>query len=162
MSGQLSTAGSSMEPKRPSSFHGLHHLKLPVYNLEKSLEFYTQVLPLTQEVKWNHYTPDHKLFAVMVVHKPTSLIVELRHVPDIAGKQSAWDPITWGCGTRADLDEWASWLDAHNVRRSRIFTAIKGWVLACEDPDGKIVRIYCDEEHEWTDHPDQDEYWLGR
>lgn len=27
---------------------------------------------------------------------------------------------------------------------------------------GGIVRLYVeDEEHEWTDHPDKDEYWLG-
>jgi hypothetical protein len=33
--------------------------------------------------------------------------------------------------------------------------------MACEDPDGKNVRLYVDEEHEWSDHPDKDEYWLG-
>ena len=35
-------------------------------------------------------------------------------------------------------------------------------MLACEDPDGRIVRLYVeDEEHTWTDHPDQDAKWLG-
>ena len=39
---------------------------------------------------------------------------------------------------------------------------IKGWVMGCEDPDGRIGRLSVeDEEHEWTDHPDKDEYWLG-
>lgn len=70
--------------------------------------------------------------------------------------------MTWGVGNRNDLEEWATWLDANNVKRSKIFVGIKGWVMACEDPDGKIVRLYVeDEEHEWTDHPDKDEYWLG-
>jgi catechol-2,3-dioxygenase len=145
----------------PASFLGINHLKLPVHNLEKSLEWYTNVLPLKHEAKWNHYTPQHELFAVMVVHEPTSLILELRHVPEHAKKHQGWDPITWGCRTRQDLEEWASWLDHKSVKRSKVFTGIKGWVLACEDPDGKIVRFYCDEEHEWTDHPDADEYWLG-
>ena len=45
---------------------------------------------------------------------------------------------------------------------SKVLTGIKGWVAGCEDPDGRVVRLYVeDEEHEWTDHPDQDERWLG-
>lgn len=98
----------------------------------------------------------------MLQHTPTSLLLELRHVPDRAEAQKGLDPITWGVGTRADLEEWGKWLDQHSVKRSRIFTGIKGWVMGAEDPDGRIVRLYVqDEDHEWTDHPDQDEYWLG-
>jgi hypothetical protein len=34
--------------------------------------------------------------------------------------------------------------------------------MGCEDPGGRIVRLYVEnEEHEWTNHPDQDEFWLG-
>jgi hypothetical protein len=34
--------------------------------------------------------------------------------------------------------------------------------MCCEDPDGRVIRLYVeDEEHEWTDHPDNDDYWLG-
>lgn len=34
--------------------------------------------------------------------------------------------------------------------------------MAAEDPDRRIIRLYVqDEEHEWTDHPDRDPYWLG-
>ncbi len=59
-------------------------------------------------------------------------------------------------------EEWVAWLDENKVHRSKIFTGIKGWLMGCEDPDGKIVRIYAeDESHEWTDHPDADEFWLG-
>ena len=65
-------------------------------------------------------------------------------------------------GRRKDLEEWGEWLDACKVKTSPILTGIKGWVTGCKDPDGRIVRLYVeDEEHEWTDHPDKDEYWLG-
>ena len=42
-------------------------------------------------------------------------------------------------------------------------TGIKGWVMACEDPDGRIVRLYCEEEEEreWTDQSDQARKRLG-
>ena len=86
----------------------------------------------------------------------------MRYVPNQAAAQKGWDPITWGVGTRKDLEQWAQWFDAHGVKHSHIFAGVKGWVMGCEDPDGRIVRLYVDdEEHEWTDHPDQDEYWLG-
>ena len=98
----------------------------------------------------------------MFTHEPTKLIVEVRYVPEQATAQRGWDPITWGVGTRNDLEEWGAWLDANGVKRSKILLGIKGWVMGCEDPDGRIVRLYVeDEAHEWTDHPDQDEYWLG-
>ncbi|KAK9415857.1 putative Glyoxalase/fosfomycin resistance/dioxygenase domain-containing protein [Seiridium unicorne] len=98
----------------------------------------------------------------MLQHEPTNLIVELRYVPPQAKAQKGWDPITWGVGTRKNLEEWAAWLDGHGVQSSKVLTGIKGWVMACEDQDGRIVRLYVeDEEHEWTDQPDKDEYWLG-
>lgn len=99
----------------------------------------------------------------MFMHEPSKLIVEIRYEPSQAAAQKGWDPVTYGVGTRKDLEKWGRLLDSKDVRRSRIFAGIKGWVMACEDPDGKIVRLYVeDEEHEWTDHPDQDEYWLGK
>ena len=146
----------------PTSFRGINHLKLPSTSIRKTHDFYTRVFPFTPVPKYNHYTPDHKLFAIMFVHEPTKLLVEVRYVPSQAVAQKGWDPITFGVGTRKDLEVWQEWLDANNVTRSRIFTGIKGWVMACEDPDGRIVRLYVeDEEHEWTDHPDSDVHWLG-
>lgn len=150
------------KPSSESSFRGINHLKLPATSLRKTVAFYTQILPFKYLPHYDHFTPDHKLFAQMVMYEPKNLIVELRHEPEQAEKQKGWDPITWGCGTRKDLDEWAAWFDANGVKRSKIFTGIKGWVMGAEDPDGRIVRIYVeDEEHEWTDHPDRDAFWLG-
>lgn len=56
------------------------------------------------------------------------MIVEFRYVPEQAEAQKGWDPITWGVGTRADLQAWEDWWEANDVKRSKIFTAIKGWV----------------------------------
>ncbi|KAF4944283.1 hypothetical protein FSARC_14716 [Fusarium sarcochroum] len=146
----------------PTSFTGINHLKLPCHDIIKTSAFYEKVFPFTRIHKYNHYTPDHKLFAIMLQHQPTNLIIELRYVPAQAEAQKGWDPITWGVGTRADLGEWESWLDKHGVHRSKVFVGIKGWVMGCEDPDGRIVRLYVeDEDHEWTDHPDKDDFWLG-
>lgn len=156
------TTTTTKIPRMPQSFNGINHLKLPVHSLRATLHFYTTVFPFTPAPHYDHFTPEHKLFAQMFIHEPTNLIVEARYNPSQADAQRGWDPITWGVGTRKDLEEWAAWFDLHGVVHSKIFTGIKGWVMGCEDPDGRIVRIYVeDEEHEWTDHPDRDEKWLG-
>jgi hypothetical protein len=146
----------------PSSFNGINHLKLPCQSINVTHDFYVNVFPFTPLPQYDHFTPNHELFAKMFTHAATKLIVEVRYCPNEAAAQKGWDPITYGVGTRKDLEDWAEWLDACEVKRSRIFTGIKGWLMACEDPDRRIVRLYVeDEEHEWTDHPDVDAYWLG-
>ncbi len=139
----------------PPTFNGVNHLKLPCYSIKKTHDFYTKILPFTPMPQYDPFTPDHKLFAKMCQHTPTKLIIETRYVPDQAAAQKGWDPITYGVGTRKHLEQWASWFDTHGVKHSKIFLGLKGWVMRCEDPDGRIVRLYVEnEEHDWTDHPD--------
>jgi catechol-2,3-dioxygenase len=155
----MSASGAPPSTPKPR-FNGINHLKLPVKNIHDTLTFYTKVLPFEWQPKWNHFTPDHELFAVMFTHG--DLIVEARHLPDQAEQQRGWDPITWGVPRKSDLEDWAARFDEHGVKHSKIFTGIKGWVMGAEDPDGKVVRLYVDEEdHEWTNNPDEDEFWLG-
>lgn len=66
----------------PSSFNGINHLKLPCYDILKTCEFYTTVFPFKRIKKYDHFTPDHELFAVMVAYEPDNLIFEFCHVPD--------------------------------------------------------------------------------
>ena len=138
---------STQDPRQPlrhpsRTFNGVNHLKLPCNDILTTGAFYEKLLPFTRIHEYNHYTPDHRLFAIMLQHQSTNLIIELRHVPSQAEAQKGWDPITWGVGTRADLEEWAAWFDEYRVRRSKIFVGIKGWVMCHEDPNGRIVRLY--------------------
>ena len=91
----------------------------------------------------------------MFRHEPTKLIVEVRKHTKQAEAQVGWDPITWGVSKRDDLKEWAGWFEKHDVKHSKIFTGVKGWVMGAEDPDGKIIRLYTEEEHDWSNHPDE-------
>ncbi|KAI9232459.1 MAG: hypothetical protein BYD32DRAFT_400366 [Podila humilis] len=155
-------SSTTSKPTAPSSFKGIHHLKLASSSIQKTHDFYTKVFPFTPLPAHDHFTPDHKVFAKIISHPLTNLLVEIRYDPTRAASQKGWDPVTWAVGTRKDLEEWIQWLDSWNIKHSRILLGVKAWVLACEDPDGRHVRLYVtDEEHEWTDHPDQDPYWLG-
>lgn len=90
----------------------------------------------------------------------TPILCEIRHNEDQAEAQQGWDPITFGVRTRADLEVTRKWFEANGVECSRVFTGLKGWVIGALDPDGKIVRVYCEEEHQWTTNFDKDDFWL--
>jgi catechol 2,3-dioxygenase-like lactoylglutathione lyase family enzyme len=159
----MAISSNTATSRPPVALHvkGLHHIKLASSNVLATQKFYTSILSFTPLPQFNHYTPDHKLFAVMFAHQATNTIIEARYSPSRAALEKGWDPITWAVSKRADLDEWAKWLDQGGIRHSKVIKAIKSWVMCAEDPDGRIVRLYVvDEEHEWTDHPDVDKEWI--
>ncbi|KAK8073670.1 hypothetical protein PG994_004569 [Apiospora phragmitis] len=133
------TAATDTPPatSMPPSILGLNHLKLASRNPHATQSFYTTVFPFTPLPHYDHHLAD-----------------------GTAAAQVGWDPVTWGVNARADLEAWSRWLDAQNVEHSRVLRGVKGWVLCARDPDGKIVRLYTEEEHEWS-LPEEDEVWLG-
>lgn len=147
---------------RPSLW-GINHLKLATAKIEKTLTFYTNVLGFGYIAEYDHRIAQGELFAVMVKlkHLGEDIIVEIRHNEQQAIKQEGWDPITWGVESRTDLETWRSWFKHNGVKCSKVFVGLKGWVLCALDPDGKTVRLYCNEKHEWTTDFDHDEFWLG-
>ncbi|KPI45854.1 uncharacterized protein AB675_259 [Cyphellophora attinorum] len=126
----------------PPSIKGIDHLKLPVHSLTKTRDFYTTILPFTLIPAYDHRTP------------PAAFS------PDP-------HPQTHEPPSRAPLrprpSQRPTRLGPHHLgKHSRVLMGLKSWVMACEDPDGRIVRLYVqDEEHKWTSKPDRDERWLG-
>jgi hypothetical protein len=112
-------SNSTAPPGKPRSFNGVNHLKLPCHSIPETHDFYTKIFPFTPLPQYDHFTPDHKLFAKMFSHEPTKLIVEVRYAPEQATAQKGWDPITYGVGMRRDLEEWARWFDANGVKHSK-------------------------------------------
>ncbi|KAF7196309.1 hypothetical protein HII31_02376 [Pseudocercospora fuligena] len=148
----------------PTSITGIHHLKLPVGDIETTKAFYCDVLGFDHIAQFDHIDRDDNLFAIILEKKLPSgspLLVELRLNLDQAKKQHHWDPIVWSVPLKKDLDGWKEWFEGHGVQCSRVLIGVKGWVLSALDPDQKFVRIYCDESHEWTKDTDQDDFWHG-
>jgi len=123
--------------------------------LLKTYIFYTTVLPVTPLPEITHRDKNGEVFALFFTYAPAKLVFEIRRNARQAIAQAGWDPVTWSVASRADLDNWAKWFDQHGVAHSRVFLGMKGWVLVAEDPDGKFLRLYTDEDHEWTEHPDE-------
>lgn len=93
----------------------------------------------------------------------SGLLLEIRDRPAQAIKERGWDPVSWAVDTKKNLEERRSYFVAAGVPCSRIFTAVKGWVLCAEDPDERSGRniSYTLEEHEMMTEKDHDAYWLG-
>jgi catechol-2,3-dioxygenase len=146
-----------------TAISAIHHLKIPVRDLKKTMDFYIQVLGYSHVPEYDHRTPppENRLFAVILSHPGFPFTLELRHNVAAAEKQVGWNPICYTTKTRKDLDEWAEKLDALQTHRSQVLTGFKGWCLMFEDPDGKKVSLYTEESHEWTTEVSRDAYWVG-
>ncbi|KAJ7766978.1 Glyoxalase/Bleomycin resistance protein/Dihydroxybiphenyl dioxygenase [Mycena maculata] len=151
---------TSTAPGTPPTL-SIHHLKIPTGSLSTKLEFYTTILPFTHLAHFDHRHADSgDLFAVIIQHAPTALLIELRLNPAQAAAQRGWDSITWGVETRQDLETWREWLVSKGVECSTVLKGFRGWSLVAEDPDGAFVKWYCKESHEWDVHVDVDEKWV--
>lgn len=148
---------------RPAIPWGINHIKLPAIDILKTKDFYTDILGLQYLPELDHRDGHGKLFAVMLQFpqgSPTTHWIEIRLNPAQSEVQQRWDPVTYGVKTKKDLDDWKAFLERKGVTCSRVFTGLQAWVLCALDPDGKIVRLYCDETHEWTTDFDTDDFWL--
>lgn len=144
------------------SFLGIHHIKLPATNLDQTVTFYTTHLPFTYIPTLDHIDASTgNPYAKILKHESSGTTLEIRDAPEQAEKERHWDPITWAVQGRDDLEQWGEYFEGVNVKHSRVFTGVKGWVLCAEDPDGRVLRFYTLEEHEMTTDVDHDEQWLG-
>jgi catechol 2,3-dioxygenase-like lactoylglutathione lyase family enzyme len=139
---------------QPPPILGVDHIKIPTASVPAKLAFYTSVLSFTHLAHFDHKRPSGELFAVILQHAPTGLLVELRLNPAQAAAQHGWDAVTWSVESHADLETWRAFLGERGVECSRVLKGFKGWVLVAEDPDGAMVRWYCKETHEWDENID--------
>lgn len=141
---------------------GIHHIKLPSSNIDRTMHFYTTHLSFTHHSQLDHIdAATGVVYAKILQHESSGVMLEIRHHPAQAEKERRWDPITWAVEGREDLKIWRRHFEGAGVECSRVLTGAKGWVLCAADPDGRVVRLYTREEHEMTSDVDHDAYWLG-
>ncbi|MCX4432119.1 MULTISPECIES: VOC family protein [Streptomyces] len=140
---------------------GVHHIKVPVSDLERSIAWYRSVLGARRLEEFDHVTRDGELFAVILDVPDVNVPLELRLDPATAGRLAGFDPLTFTVKGRAELDGWIRHLDLLGVTHSPVIVALMGYLLVVPDPDGVRLRFYTDEPHGLGDeHVDFASPWL--
>jgi quinol monooxygenase YgiN/catechol 2,3-dioxygenase-like lactoylglutathione lyase family enzyme len=126
---------------------GIHHVKLPVTDLERSAAWYATVLGAHRLSQLDHRRPDGTLFAVILDVPGLVGRLELRLDPATAKALNGYDFLTLAIENRSSVDDWIARLDTLGVEHSPPIVALVGWLLVVADPDGLRLRFYTTEPH---------------
>lgn len=140
---------------------GIHHLKFPASDLERSLAFYERTLGGKRIAEWDHVHQDGTRYAIILEVPGLGTRLELRLDPAQAAAQRGFDPVTIAVRDRAALATWADYLDAVNIEHSPVLAAIQAWLIVFADPDGRRLRLYTLETHGPELPPDEDSPWIA-
>ncbi len=127
---------------------GVHHLKLPVSDLERSRSWYESRLgyELARE-----FVEGGTLMGVALRHPNGGPGLALRLDPDRAAAAAGFDYFAIGVPDKDALDALAARLTALGEHHAGVHVASTGWILPLlHDPDGHEVRFYTIAHHtEW-------------
>ena len=144
-----STAGGP-SPAGAPALAGIHHLKLPVTELARSLAWYQSRLGYQVEVE---FVEQGRLMGYGLAHPEGGPDLALRLDPARARAAAGFDYFAIGVPDRAAMVALAVRFDALGQAHAGVHEASFGWILPeVPDPDGHALRFYTMEHH--TDpHP---------
>ena len=132
---------------------GVHHLKLPVANLERTEAWYERVLGYHRAAE---FVEDGVIMGIAMVHPAGGPELAFRRDRKRAEAAAGFDYFAIGVRDQESLETLAHWLDELGERHGGVHRAMRGWILPyLHDPDGHEVRFYTIEEHTSyeQDHP---------
>lgn len=119
---------------------GFHHIKLPVSDVRKSMDWYGRVLGLDVAIE---FVEEGVLRGVAMRDPAESLMIALREDPERAAMLRGFDPLALGVPTLDALRAWTERLDDLGVPHSGIAEGSIGWLVGgLTDPDGIEIRLY--------------------
>ena len=128
---------------------GVHHLKLPVTDLERSFAWYQRTLGYERTIE---FVEQGTLMGIGMNHPVGGPHLALRLDPARARTAAGFDYFSIGVPDKASIDDLAARLHALGERNAGVHFASIGWILPeLHDPDGHEVRFYTTEQH--TEEP---------
>ena len=125
----------------PPSILGIHHLKIYVSSLEKSLQFYENIFNGKQIPELTHTKEDGTIFAHILSVPAWQGHIELRLDAQTAQKTKGLNVISLAVN---NLERWIGHLDALKVSHSNIIQGLAGTMMVLEDPDEYRIQLYQD------------------
>jgi catechol 2,3-dioxygenase-like lactoylglutathione lyase family enzyme len=120
---------------------GIHHVKIAVTDLGRSLRWYRRVFGLRPTIQFPDADGEVRGVAGEVPGLGRTL-VGLRVNPAAAAGNRGFDPVSFGVASRDDLVAWAGHLDSLGIEHSPVVEASIGWLLVFDDPDGLTLHLY--------------------
>jgi catechol 2,3-dioxygenase-like lactoylglutathione lyase family enzyme len=120
---------------------GLHHIKLPVTDLDTSLSWYQRVFDAEYQAQFDHYDHSGTRYAVILQLPGVDIPIELRWAPDAAAATVGYDPVHFVAGDTDDLQAWVEHLDTLGIEHSPLITALAGQLLIFRDPDETYLHL---------------------
>ncbi|MEU1428436.1 VOC family protein [Nocardia sp. NPDC005746] len=131
---------------------GVHHLKVPVSDLARSIDWYCSRLGYTVGLEFQE---QGVLRGAVLHHAAGGPMLGLRLHPEMAAASAGFDFFSIGVPDRAALETLARHLNGLGESHAGVHRASLGWILPeLRDPDGHEVRFYSMESHtELGDEP---------
>ncbi|ODU04494.1 MAG: glyoxalase [Pseudonocardia sp. SCN 72-86] len=122
---------------------GVHHFSPTVTDVEASSEWYQRILGLQKIARAPHHKSEESGYAEILVDMAAGIMIGLHHHDGNDGgaadeRRAGLDHIAFGVPERADLDNWAAWLDENGVPHDGVTDAtdpLPYSVLVFRDPD---------------------------
>jgi len=119
---------------------GIHHLKLPVSDLEKSLAWYQDHLGYLPVM---HFVEEGVLMGVALAHPNGGPGFAIRLNPEKAVAAAGFDYFAIGVPGEEAINALAAHLAAQGVAHAGVMRTQVGWLLSgVTDPDGYDIRFY--------------------
>jgi catechol 2,3-dioxygenase-like lactoylglutathione lyase family enzyme len=127
------------------SLDGVHHLKLPVADLDRTAAWYSTRLGYRPLIRFTKAGQDTGL---VMVHPDGGPMLSFVRDPERAARVSGFDYFSIGVRDKHALEALAAHLDALGEANAGIHFATIGWILPnTHDPDGHETRFYTTDHH---------------
>ncbi len=129
---------------------GIHHVKLPVTDLERSFAWYESRLGYRRGTE---FLEDGVLMGIAMEHPNGGPTLALRLNPEKSDALGDFDYFAVGVPDKEAIEALADHLTALGEEHAGVHFATVGWILPLlHDPDGHEVRFYTHEHHtDWND-----------